>query len=145
MQRGEECLKGGTKQEAAFILLFFFKSSPKALGGVAKWIECQPANQRVTSLIPSQGTCLGCRPGPQCGVCKRQQDIDVFLPLFLLLFPSFSKKGIKSMFIDIWRKRKGEGGKKRGRKHQCVVAFCMPLSGDLAHNPGMCPDWGSNR
>ena len=36
-----------------------------ALAGVAKWIERWPANQRVTSLIPSQGTCLGGRPGPQ--------------------------------------------------------------------------------
>ena len=36
-----------------------------ALAGVAQWIECQPMNQRVTGSIPSQGTCLGCRPGPQ--------------------------------------------------------------------------------
>ena len=34
------------------------------LAGVAQWTERQPANQRVTGLIPSQGTCLGCRPGP---------------------------------------------------------------------------------
>ena len=27
-----------------------------ALAGVAQWIECQPASQRVTSSIPSQGT-----------------------------------------------------------------------------------------
>ena len=36
-----------------------------ALAGVAQWIEHGPKNQRVTGLIPSQGTCLGCRPGPQ--------------------------------------------------------------------------------
>ena len=35
------------------------------LTGVAQWIECQPANQRVAGSIPSQGTYLGCRPGPQ--------------------------------------------------------------------------------
>ena len=35
------------------------------LAGVAQWIECWPANLRVTSLIPSQGTCLACGPGPQ--------------------------------------------------------------------------------
>ena len=29
------------------------------------WFEHWPANQRVTGLIPSLGTCLGCRPGPQ--------------------------------------------------------------------------------
>ena len=38
-----------------------------ALAGVAQWIECQPANQRVTGSIPSQGSCLGCRPGPSRG------------------------------------------------------------------------------
>ena len=35
------------------------------LAGVAQWIERQPVNQRVAGLIPSQGTCLGCGPGPQ--------------------------------------------------------------------------------
>ena len=35
-----------------------------ALVGVAQWIECRPANQRVAGSIPSQGTCLGCEPGP---------------------------------------------------------------------------------
>ena len=34
-----------------------------ALAGVAQWIECQPANQRVAGLIPSQSTCLGCGLG----------------------------------------------------------------------------------
>ena len=43
-----------------------------ALAGVAQWIECQPANQKVTGLILSQGTCLGCGPGPQLGVCEKQ-------------------------------------------------------------------------
>ena len=36
-----------------------------ALADVAQWIEHQPVNQRVAGLIPSQGICLGCRPGPQ--------------------------------------------------------------------------------
>ena len=51
------------------------------LAGVAQWIERGPVNQRVASLIPSQGTCLGCGPGPQMGVCGRQPHIDVSLPL----------------------------------------------------------------
>ena len=29
-------------------------------------------------------------------------------------------------------------------KHQCVVASRVPPTGDLAFNPGMCPDWESN-
>ena len=43
----------------------YCKRCQTALAGVAHWIACRPANQGVTSLIPSQGTCLGCRPGPQ--------------------------------------------------------------------------------
>ena len=31
-----------------------------------------------------------------------------------------------------------------GEKHQCLVASHTPPTGDLAHNPGMCPDWESN-
>ena len=48
--------------------------------GVAQWIEHRPANQRVASSIPSQGTCLGCRPGPWYGAA-------MFLSLFLPPFP----------------------------------------------------------
>ena len=32
---------------------------------MAQWVECQPVSQRVAGSIPSQGTCLGCGPGPQ--------------------------------------------------------------------------------
>ena len=51
-----------------------------ALAGVAPWIEHWPANQRVASLIPSQGTGLVCGPGPQLGACERQPHTDVSLP-----------------------------------------------------------------
>ena len=42
------------------------------LAGVAQWIECQPANQKVSGSIPGQGTSLGCGLGPLLGACKRQ-------------------------------------------------------------------------
>ena len=61
-----------------------------SLADVAQWIECP--NQRITCLIPSQGTCLGFRKGPQQGVCSRQPHIDVSLPLSpLLLFLKINK------------------------------------------------------
>ena len=41
------------------------------LAGVAQWIECWPTKQTVTGSIPSQGTCLGCGPGPQLGMPER--------------------------------------------------------------------------
>ena len=58
------------------------KVGERSLAGVAQWIECQPTNQRVTGSIPSQGTCLGCGPGPQGGVHERQPHTDVSLPPF---------------------------------------------------------------
>ena len=65
-----------------------FFENVSALAGVAQWTVCGPANQRVAGSIPSQGTCLGCRSGPQKGARERQPDIDVSLPLFLPPFPS---------------------------------------------------------
>ena len=49
---------------------------------MAQWIEHGPANQKVAGLIPSQGTCLGCRPGPWWGAHERQPHTDVALPPF---------------------------------------------------------------
>ena len=49
-----------------------------ALAGLAQWIECWPASQRVTGSIPSQGAHLGYRPDSHLGPCERQP-IDVSL------------------------------------------------------------------
>ena len=56
-----------------------------ARAAVTQWTECQPANQTVTGSIPSQGTCLGCRPSPQWEAHKRQLHVDVYLFLCSLL------------------------------------------------------------
>ena len=61
--------------------MIFLSKRSFALAGVAQWIECRPANQRVAGSIPSQDTCLGCGPGPQWETCKRQPHIVVYLPL----------------------------------------------------------------
>ena len=47
-------------------------------------------------------------------------------------------------YLLIFRQR-GREGEREGEKHHCVVASHVPLTGDLAHNPGMCPDRESNR
>ena len=60
----------------------------KTGAGVAQWIELRPENQGAAGSIPSLGTCMDCGPGPHCGVCEWQPDIDISLPLFLLPFPS---------------------------------------------------------
>ena len=47
-------------------------------------------------------------------------------------------------FIYLFFRERGREGEREGEKHQCVVAFCMAPTGDLTHNPGMCPDWELN-
>ena len=69
------------------------------LVGVAQWTECQPVNQKVASSIPSQGTCLDCRPGLQLGACERQP-IDVSFTTNQLMFLSLLKKKKKAPVID---------------------------------------------
>ena len=50
-----------------------------ALAGVAQWIVYWSVNwagegglRGIAGLVPSQGECLGCEPGPWLGVCKGQ-------------------------------------------------------------------------
>ena len=47
-------------------------------------------------------------------------------------------------YLFIFRQR-GREGEREGEKHQCVVASHVPPTGDLAYDPGMCPDWESNQ
>ena len=49
----------------------------------------------------------------------------------------------KRFYLFIFR-GKGREREREGEKHQCVVASRVPPTSDLAHNPGMCPDWESN-
>ena len=50
----------------------------------------------------------------------------------------------KRFYILIFRERE-RGAESEGEKHQSVVASHTLSTGDLAPNPGMCPDWESNR
>ena len=46
----------------------------------------------------------------------------------------------KKYFIYLFLER-GREAVREGEKHHCVVASSTPPTGDLACNPGMCPDW----
>ena len=48
------------------------------------------------------------------------------------------------MFKDIYLER-GREGEREAEEHQCVVASHEGPTGNLVHNPGMCPDWESNQ
>ena len=58
------------------------------------------------------------------------------VPHVLIFFQRF--------YLFIFRER-GKEGEREGKKHQCVVTSYTPPTGDLAYNPGLCPDWESNR
>ena len=62
------------------------------LAAVAQWTECWPANQVVACLIPSQGTCLGCRPGLRWQMSEGPPHIDVSLLSFSLHSPLSKNK-----------------------------------------------------
>ena len=67
---------------------------------------------------------------------------------FLLSFVSFFYK--KILFIYFLERGEGrEGGGREREKDQCVryinwLPLTLPQMGNLACNPGMCPDWGLN-
>ena len=51
---------------------------------------------------------------------------------------------IKRFYLFIFRER-GREGEREGEKQQCAVTSRVPPTGDLAYNPGKCPDWESNQ
>ena len=60
----------------------------------------------------------------------------LFISVTLFYFFIYFLKDFIYLFLE--RGREGE-------KHRCVVASLTPPTVDLACNPGMCPDWESNR
>ena len=50
----------------------------------------------------------------------------------------------KRFYLFIFRER-GREGDREAEKYQCVAASHMAPTGDLAHDPGTCPDRESNR
>ena len=90
-------------------------------------------------------------------VCSHQENYFIVKNIKMAQFYKKKKKKkkeniiiIKILFIYFWGGRQGE---REEEKHQCTSvcerysdrASHMPPPGDLACNPGMCPDWESNR
>ena len=63
-----------------------------------------------------------------------------YLSFYFILFYFFKD------FIYLFIFREGKGGRKRGRQtSMCGCLSLEPSTGDLAHNPVMCPDWELNQ
>ena len=68
------------------------------------------------------------------------------IQILALTFTTMSKLSdlfFKIFYLFTFRER-GRGEEREGEKHQCGVTSPMPPTGDLAYNPGMCPDCESN-
>ena len=63
--------------------------------------------------------------------------------VFFIDFFIYSHTVFLKRFLFTSRERGREG--EREREIHPSVASCMPPTGDLASNPGMCPDWESNQ
>ena len=68
----------------------------------------------------------------------------LFYFIFIIILLWSFKKYFIFVYLFIFRDWGKEGERER-EKHQCVVASYVAPTGDLACNPGMCPDWESNR
>ena len=74
------------------------------------------------------------------GKLKHKTNCPKAIPfVFLKRFYLFLEKG------EGRERERGREGERVGEKHQCVVASPVSPTGDLAHNPDMCPDWESNQ
>ena len=68
-------------------------------------------------------------------------------PLLMLLISTVFRQVhllfhfFKRFYLFIFRER---GEEREREKHQRVVISCGPPTGDLTHNPGICPDWVLN-
>ena len=81
IKRGEKFIYGILFLLLCYLNLWevFLKNHKLALAGAAR-LQCCPLDQRVTSVIPSQGTCLGYEFSPWLGALERRL-IGVSLPL----------------------------------------------------------------
>ena len=92
------------------------------------------------------------RAGEMCG--SHIDGVIVYVIFYVWLIASHQSHLLKTqirspyffffsfIYLFIFRQRRREGERK-GEKHQCVFASCTFPTGDLARNPGVCPDWES--
>ena len=73
----------------------------------------------------------------------REESNRGYLKQHFIIF-SLGEAVFELFYLFIFRKR-GREGERVGEEHQCEVACNRPTTGDLADNPSMYPDWGSNR
>ena len=83
-----------------------------------------------------------------CSSCSFLLSFSLYTPgcvhVFILLCMLSMKFSLFLRFYLFFREREREG-EIEGEIHQCMFASRAPPAGDLACNPGMCPDWELNQ
>ena len=92
----------------------------------------------ILSVYIYMAYCINCRCVCVCIYIYIHTDTNMYFLLKKYFIHSFIHSFIH---LSLERAREGES---KGEKHHCVVASWAPPTGDLAHNPGMWPDWESN-
>ena len=132
--------KQGRCHEAAYLLLVTPAEQPRHLR--SSFFCCllwEPAHPSIPSphgrsqpwALTANAARFPVAMEPLQHICR-----DFYLVDFFCYF-------LKKLYLFIFRERERDGERERG-KHQCVVSSHTPSTGDLAHNPGICPDWQSN-
>ena len=67
----------------------------------------------------------------------------IWIIVIVFYYPIILSFSFLKYFIYLFLESRMEG-EREGEKRQYVVASPVPHTGDLAHNPPMCPDWESN-
>ena len=78
------------------------------------------------------------KPGSACKYLNDKVVINKDNNYFFKIFILFIFKYFTYLFF-----REGKGERREGEKNPCVVASCVPPTGDLARNPAMCPRLGT--
>ena len=121
---------------AAFSAFAVLRVTPENLSGGRGF-----RHHRGTPLSPlSHHSHSPFLPGPALAVSERSQASLTFIYSF------------QRFYLFIFRERGGEGREKERERNisvrlplTCPSLGTWPPTGDLAHNPGMCPDWEWNQ
>ena len=97
--------------------------------GTVRWKRCmeQSMGKVLGASVPSSP---GVPLSPNLSVFPNQEALHT---LSLCPCGYFLKRVFICLFLET-----GREGEREGKKHQCVVASCMPPTGDMALYPGMC-------
>ena len=111
------------------------------MAGYSGWTPHGPGSHFLANsgLFPALLPCQARSGYSHCLGSSRPNNYSILLCIMHTFFAPF----LKRFYLLIFRER-GREGEREGEKLQYVVASRVPPTGDLAHNPGMCPVWESN-